>query len=567
MYVFYDQSCRGETAIKTGIIFYIDGLSNLYRPNISTDIEIAADTTSLKILSGRLFKRGLADEAVLALPDNLAESPLCEQARAAGVSVSVFNLADVVEKPVHLRQQRWFLEDDSGNETWLGAAFWQAIKGRGWDTAVLIPLSNILIDASDVLKSLALHRRESFDLCLVDDRVCGAGWTIFQAELLQGLMQSHPEIMWARGGLAWALRKPLYPFKVGYFNSPRVRPSLSVDLRLNSFRALQTMKKHFDLQACHDEFSYAQWIQKSGWEITYADSAPLVVNVEPVSGCEGGCFNCAANVDKRSPQFLDLKSFKSAVADLSELRDSRWVFSGAGEPLKHPDIAEMVKTVSKFNSMLITSLMIPPSEGFPMGALDQIRISIDSLEAEGFAVSRPGCNWQNIESFIAAAGSLKKASPDHFPEVGVTLLRHANSEARQQAFLNYWKQVVKPVFKDNFFKWPFDASVEPVQWYQILGESELASEKGRTARVDFTPVKRRVCRHAILSTTILADGRVTICPFDYSGQFSMGSLREKSLGEIWQSDCYRSFRAGHLDKNWSHDLPCAKCRDWYHPLN
>jgi len=542
-------------------------LSNLYRPDINANGEIADGLTPLQILSDRLKKRSLVDEYVLAVPDSHAENNLLKQARSAGVDVFVYKAADVIEKPAHLRQQRWFLEDDSGNETWVGAAFWQAIENKNWDTAILVPLVNLLIDFSDVSQSLALHRRESFDLCLVDDRICGAGWTIFQAELLQGLMKSHPEIMWARGGLAWALRKPLYPFKVGYYNSPRVRSSLSVDLRLNSARAWQTIKKHLKAGSNNSDFSYAQWLMNSGWEQTYTDTAPLQINVEPVSGCEAGCFNCAANVDSRDQKFLELQKLQLAADELDELRDSRWVFAGTGEPLKHPEIAQMAKAVSRYNSMLVTSLMVLPSEGFPMGALDQIRISIDALEPDGFALSRPGCSWQNVEGFLATARELKQTAPDRFPELGVTFLRQANNENRQQAFLSYWKQVVKPIFKDNFFKWPFEAPVDPVQWYQITGESEQASEKGRTAVVDFTPVKRRVCRHAMLSTTILADGRVTICPFDYSGRFAMGSLNDSSLMEIWLSDHYRDFRAGHLEMKWSDNLPCAKCRDWYHPLS
>lgn len=466
---------------------------------------------------------------------------------------------------MHLRQQRWGLEDDSGDETWVGAVFAQVVEKKNWDRVILMPLVNLLIEPKAVLASLELHRREAFDVCFAEERVPGAGWTVFQSDLLKGLMRSHEELMWVRGGLSWALRKPLYPFKTGYFHCPRIRPSLKVDLRLNSQRAQYTYAQVDTDNFASEKFSYADWLDNSGWETHYTNFSPLLVQVEPTNRCDAKCFNCGHATMQRPVDFLDKSIFARTVEQFTSHREVRWNFSGMGEPLLHPDLSCMVNSCRGFAAGLQTSLQVMPAADFPFAALSHVRISLDALEADSFARLRPGCSWQNVESFLSLAREQKKAAPEAFPEIGVAFLRHGLNEDRQQAFLSYWKQVVKPVFRENFFRWPFQSAPEPVQWYQILGESIYASARGRSARVDFTPVKRRPCRHALLSTTILADSSITICPYDVEGRFSMGNLKLSSILDIWQTQEYQDFRQQHLRMQFADALPCGSCQDWYHP--
>ncbi len=518
----------------------------------------------LDIFFSRFGKSGHYEGFALVLPSGSAYENLRQQASAYRISVYEFDSDKVIEKPLSLKQQRWQLEDDSGNDTWVGAAIFAAISGQNWDTAVLLPLANLLVEPEAVYQSLILHRREAFDICHASERVPGAGWTIFQTDLIKGLMASHDELMWVRGGLAWAVHKPLYPFKIGFFHCPRVRPAIRADLRLNSRRALRVYEQSFSDEFAAPSFSYEKWLQSSDWETSYTSFAPLRLEIETSSRCEAACFNCGHNSLQRAKCDLSPKSFAKLLAELAEHRETMLVYSGIGEPMQNNDIENMIANGSNFNSMLITSLQTLPGNSFPWSALDQLRISIDSLEGESFGKLRKGCNWSHIEDFINNLKRLRAACDNIFPEVGVTFLAHGLNEGRQQSFLNYWKQVCKPVFRENFFRWPFTFSTEPVQWYQILGESSLLSEKGQTAKIDFAPVKRRPCHHALLSPFLLADGRVTICKFDIEGSYSMGNIADQSFAEIWNSQAYRQFRAKHVQLDFLPDYPCAACKDWYH---
>lgn len=556
----------GSFVISTGIVFYVDGLSNLYRRDVELFKPIVGDRTPLEILHGRFKNRGIIDGFVALLPDSGQYQQVAQQAEALGIKTIRYAVANVLEKPLSLRQQRWNLEDDSGNDTWVGAAFAQVIAETSWKTMIMMPLRNLLIEPAAVFDSLQLHRREGFDLCAAEERISGAAWHIFEADLLSGLMKSHPELMWARGGLAWAVRKPLYPFKSGAYHCPRIRPAIHADLRLNSLRAQNTLAATCSPDFASPEFSYEQWLARSGWEKHFSDFAPQQVNVEPASLCNGECFGCAFPKMQRQKTAMTPDVFARLHGAFSPGDDCRWVFSGMGEPLLNPFLNDMIQAVAGFSSMLITSLQKLPGEEFPFAALDQIRISTDALSEETFGKARPGCNWKNIETFLSAARNRKRSEPDRFPELGITMLRNSFTESQMQPFINYWKQVVKPVFRENFFRWPFDLPPEQVQWYQILGESTFAGALARTSKVDYRPVRRRPCRSALLSATVLSNGQVTICPCDYEGKFAYADVKTASLKEIWQSGTAREFRRQHLEMAFNDELPCRLCPDWYHPI-
>ncbi len=523
--------------------------------------------TALQILHNRFRDRGIIAGFALAVPDRSEYVELVEQAKALGIKPVSFQVEQVLEKPVSLQQQRWGLEDDSGNDTLIGAALALVQENTGWKTQVVIPLANLLVDAAEVYSSLELYRREAFDACFAEERVPGGSWAIFSDELLIGLMRSHADLMWARGGLAWALRKPLYPFKIGSWHCPRVRARLNVDLRLNSERmqAVYSATAWTDFAA--SSFSYEKWLADSGWEKHYCDFGPLVIKLEPTSCCSGSCFNCPHSSMQRECREIPAEIADRLVAEYSEGDDVRWVLSGMGEPLLYSDLSGLLRRIGRHQVTLHTSLQrLPDDNDFPWSLLDHVRISTDALAREGFDQVRPGCNWENIEKFLNLARERKKAMPDKFPEIGISMLRHQMTGQQQQAFLRYWKQVTSPVFRENFFRWPFDLPPDPVQWFQILGEAEYGRPGSRTSNIDFTPVRRRPCRHALLSATVLSDGSVTICPYDYEGSHSHGNLINQSLKDIWNSPSAREFRQRHLQLQLVDVQPCVDCRDWYHPL-
>lgn len=544
-----------------GIIYYADGVKNLYRSPVDLTAPIVGGLSAFQILSKRLSNIHVSG-SVLLVPD-FSATDFAPLAKSAGTELIRFSLAETIEKPYSLNQQHWAIEDGSGNDSWLGSAFAAVFQQKDWETAILIPLTNMLIDPSDVGESLELHYREGFEVTLVAERIPGAEWAIFDRDLILGLNRSNPEVMTARGALYWAIQKPLYPFKVGTYHSPRIRPRLSVNLRLNSQRALNCFK-----QVAHDDFatsafSYGRFLSDSGWEKAYAAYAPLQINVEPSSLCGASCNNCPNALIKRQKGLLSANAFVRAISDIED-KDARIVFSGIGEPLLNPELNFMLEQTSGFCTTLQTSLQKMPDSSFPYKSVDHIRISMDSDTKRGFESLRSGCSCENITGFIDQMAEMKTDYCAVRPEIGLDYLRRGCSEADIMPFMKKWRAVCRPVFKNDFFRWPYDSKPDKISWYQISGEASYCGKIKNTSSVDFEPVKRRPCRNAILSLTVLSDGTVTGCPFDAEGDCcALGNITENTLLEIWKSEKAEAWRQSHLSLSFSETGYCSVCKDWF----
>lgn len=57
---------------------------------------------------------------------------------------------------------------------------------------------------------------------------------------------------------------------------------------------------------------------------------------------------------------------------------------------------------------------------------------------------------------------------------------------------------------------------------------------------------------------VRADGTVSICCFDASGQFTAGDLKENTWMEVWHNDYFTKMREAHLKKDLRGTV-CENC--------
>ncbi len=526
---------------------------------------IFGSRSALDLLHERLHALpGVASEIVMC-PDDQRSEAVKDWATAHGLQCHTYGESEARDKPRHLQQERWALEADRGHDDLPGSVLARLAEQSKAGLILVIPTENLGLDRESVQASLQLQFREDFDFLWSYDRLCGANWMILKSEALIGLQKHHPEIMGVKGGLVWALQKPLYPFKAGEYHSPRVHPILHADLRCIDARLPAAVGATLGPDATRNrEFRYADWVIRKDWALTYADVGPQIVRVEPSSRCAASCEACPHRSLQRPQVDLSPAAWKNLVEGLKST-SCRWEMSGIGEPLLHPRISEMISSMRDRHVKLETSLQIEPPHDFPFEAIDLLSLSVDALEPNRFARLRPGCSWENLQGFLARQAEKKAAAQERWPEVGVTMTKHLGNADLDLSFLDYWKKVTAPVFRNDFFQWPLEQPASSAQWYQIRGCSDYLGFQPYAARTRYVPMKRRTCRHALLAMHVLSDGRVTICPFDVEGKWALGDLHRQMPLEIWRSEQARSFRQQHLEGNWDPVWPCAACQDWYHP--
>ncbi|HNV69747.1 MAG TPA: SPASM domain-containing protein [Candidatus Ozemobacteraceae bacterium] len=521
--------------------------------------------SALDILHGRLQALPGVASAVVICPADERSAAVSDWATKQDLTCVVYEDAEARDKPRSLRQERWALEGDRGHDDLPGTVLARVAEREKAGLILVIPADHLAIDRESVQESLQLQFREDFDFLWSYDRLCGANWMILKAEMLLGLQKQHPEIMGYKGGLVWALQKPLYPFRAGEYHTPRAQPSCHADLRDIAERMPAALAATGQIDETSDRsFRYADWVGDVRWAKAYTDIGPQLVRAEPTNRCQGSCQACPHRLMQRPQVDLSGAVWQELVSELKST-SSRWSFSGIGEPFLHQQFAQMVEDVRGRHVTVETSLQVDPPSAFPFEAVDLLSISVDALEPTRFGRVREGCSWERIERFLAWNAQQKAAQPEHWPEVGVTMTKHQGTADLDLSFLDYWKKVVTPVFRTDFFRWPIDELPKSVQWYQIRGSSDYLGFQPYPARTRYTPMKRRPCRHALLGLHVLSDGRVTICPFDVDGRWILGNLQQQSPLEIWRSETARAFRAQHLERCWEERWPCARCQDWYHP--
>jgi radical SAM protein with 4Fe4S-binding SPASM domain len=67
------------------------------------------------------------------------------------------------------------------------------------------------------------------------------------------------------------------------------------------------------------------------------------------------------------------------------------------------------------------------------------------------------------------------------------------------------------------------------------------------------------CSFPWSSVTVLADGSVVPCCFDYDGKCVLGDLNREPLESIWNGSRYRAFRKEHTSGDLSHNPLCGNC--------
>lgn len=129
--------------------------------------------------------------------------------------------------------------------------------------------------------------------------------------------------------------------------------------------------------------------------------APRRVVVEPTNACNLGCSYCGNKDMLRPSTYLKMEDFEELLEQMVELGIPRMTLHTIGEPLLHPQIAEMVAkakerkrivTISTNGSLLTEEKARALVEAGP----DILNISADAGDAETLAKTRDGLEFDTL---------------------------------------------------------------------------------------------------------------------------------------------------------------------------
>lgn len=294
---------------------------------------------------------------------------------------------------------------------------------------------------------------------------------------------------------------------------------------------------------------------------------PIVFQVELTNHCPMRCEMCPrTNRMTRPLGYMDKAMYVRVIEQAAETT-SKIFLHHFGDSLVHPDIGEFIRyaasrnvsTYLSANPVLLTS---PRIRALVDNGLDELVLSLDGVTSETSTRVRgkAAANVELAEKRVKALLEYRRAVDASKPYVIMQMVRQRQNLHETDAWLAKWRAVegIDRVKVKSYITW--DGRDDAIE--------RLRPDPRRASR----PV---VCDKPWTSVTVLWDGTVVPCCFDFDGLMSLGELGRESLDKIWRGERARRLRRAHRDDDLAEIALCARCKDkegypvrkWYYPAN
>jgi radical SAM protein with 4Fe4S-binding SPASM domain len=234
-------------------------------------------------------------------------------------------------------------------------------------------------------------------------------------------------------------------------------------------------------------------------------------------------------------QTMPFETYERAVSEFARQPTSlkALIFSGQGEPLTHPRIADMVKLAKQYNIAerveIVTNgslLTCEMSNALIDAGLDRMRISVQGCDAGAYKrVCGADLDFDkfvgNIEYFYR-----QKRETDLYVKIIDIALDERNSEEK---FHKIFDSISDTAFVEHLF-----SCVRLIDHGTLGGDLTLRKDTDQKA------MNVNICAMPFYMAAIMPDGDVRGC-CALEAPVIFGNILRESLSEIWNGDTRREF--------------------------
>jgi MoaA/NifB/PqqE/SkfB family radical SAM enzyme len=308
-----------------------------------------------------------------------------------------------------------------------------------------------------------------------------------------------------------------------------------------------------------------------------APADPVCLYLETTNRCNLLCTTCPRTYADLEPEAdMSWELFTRIVDQVPNI--ARVVLHGVGEPMLVKDLPRRVRYLKDRGTYVLfntngTALTAKNGRALAEAGLDELRISLDAVDARTFKLVRGTDDFPRILRNVAAFTEMQKREGLTRPRVSLWLTGLKETIAQLADFVRLAHEIGVPevylqrlVFCEES---PFGLARPDQALFARLTEDEArhlaaaeaeaaalgisfnasgATEPGESlARTDeATPWS--LCRRPWTVLYVTANGRALPCciaPFSQAGygNYTLGDLTGQTVREIWNSQAYRQFRS------------------------
>jgi len=272
---------------------------------------------------------------------------------------------------------------------------------------------------------------------------------------------------------------------------------------------------------------------------TVGDTTDRSIDLEITSVCNAVCPFCPREVLADKNKHMPLATVKQIGERLREEGGSRRVvLCGIGEPTLHPDLEEIVRTLSAVSAevCLTTNGTLMNGERFERLAGSGLREVNFSLNAFTADTHRRVMNLKNFDEVTSNIHEILNRHADRFPEVAlhVSFVYCNLNEHEVIPFIEYWKNQkvanvwIHPV---NNRAGLLSQSVTPVDPAPL--KARYATDpRVVVALLPHASADEKICKIARDMDFISVDGSMRLCAMDYEHKSFFGSAELLSIQDM-----------------------------------
>lgn len=344
-----------------------------------------------------------------------------------------------------------------------------------------------------------------------------------------------------------------------------------------------------------------------GFYIERSDPLLSKVYIEPTSDCNLDCITCVRHSWDEQMGHLDMETYDNLIEELKDFKGlEKIAFWGIGEPLYHPNIIEMVEKASKLGiqTQIISNALLldeEKAEGLLKAGLDSLVVSVDGTSSETMATIRSGAELAQVIENVKQFRKLKdKIRPEC--EIGIEyVIMKSNVDELKDLRKLAFKMGASFIFLTNLLPYT-ESMIDEILYSFSISRSrpenrnphrpeiylpptdlrediikDIAAVGGKsssisTTQVPFNPHKG-YCKF-VEEGSIAVNWRGEVAPcialmhsYDLYirdrekqiKEYSLGSLKEESLEEIWFSQEFKDFRKEVKEFPYSDCTQCSGC--------
>jgi radical SAM protein with 4Fe4S-binding SPASM domain len=284
---------------------------------------------------------------------------------------------------------------------------------------------------------------------------------------------------------------------------------------------------------------------------------PQYFQIETTRHCNAHCPFCAVDEwDMSHPKMSDYL-YDKIIEEVSDYSD--WVrlfdVQRAGEPLLDVKIAPRIKQAKdaglKWVTISTNGALLDQSRGSALleAGIDEVMISIDSVEKDSYEALRVGLNFEsvmaNIRNFFRLRDDIRPQTRIRIRGVADFDIYAKENNARIEKWDSVWEKLRKNI--DRVYYSP------PHNWgntFEWDGHKEQLNSS-----LDYAPC---ICPWSTLN--VLASGKVPLCSQDTDADIVLGDINLQSIAEVWQSDAFNKIRETHSSGARNEISFCQGCK-------